>query len=181
MDTNSILPITFLGQDSVLREPTRAIASSEDMHALAQRMKESMHVHDGIGLAAPQVGKSIQMFVIDKDLFSEDIKNKLPSDTYINPHIIKKSFKRASLEEGCLSIPGVFGEVPRAIHLTIEAYDLNWKKISVTAEDLLAIVFQHEVDHLNSTLFVDRAKKKTLYKIEGEDVRNWNIDEVESK
>jgi peptide deformylase len=107
---------------------------------------------DGIGIAAPQVGESIRLVIInqkDKPLIM------------INPRIITKSIRTEIAEEGCLSVPGVFGMVKRAKKIKATALDASGKQYVLKAEGLLARVIQHEVDHLNGILFIDKMIKKT--------------------
>jgi peptide deformylase len=105
---------------------------------------------DGVGLAAPQIGKSIQLIVI---YFKESTL------VIINPKIIKKSFSKVWGEEGCLSVPDKFGEVKRHKKITIIYTNENGQKQQLAAKDMLARVIQHEIDHLNGILFIDKARK----------------------
>lgn len=113
-------------------------------------MINTMRRSQGIGLAAPQVGVSQRLIVI--------AFQKEPLILF-NPEISKKSFKKESGEEGCLSVPGVFGLVKRHYKISVAALDKSEKKINFVAEGMLARVIQHEVDHLNGILFIDRIKK----------------------
>ena len=179
---DAILPVTLLGQDAVLRAPAKPVERGQNVTELANAMRKSMRAHDGIGIAAPQVGEGLRMFLIDRNLFPEGIREMLQSDVFINPTLKRKGFKREKMEEGCLSIPGVFGEVSRAFKVTLKAFDTEWKPMTITAEGLLARVFQHEVDHLNATLFVDRAERGSLHKLtDDETLRPWSIEEVEQR
>lgn len=175
----NILPIMLLGRDAVLRERAKEVEQGTDLKTLAEEMRKSMSVSDGVGIAAPQVGESIRMFVLARDLFPRDVQGALPTDTFINPTLSKRGFKRIDFQEGCLSIPRVFGDVSRHVRVSLDAYDLDWNKVHVSAEDLLAYVFQHEVEHLDGTLFVDKAKSETLHKIELDDTaRPWSSSEL---
>ena len=133
--------------------------------ALVEEMRAAMRLHEGIGIAAPQIGKPLRIFLIARDLFPAELQVKISSDVFVNPKLVRKSFKRTPREEGCLSVPRVFGEVPRASRVIIEAENLAGKKIRITASDLLAQVLQHELDHLEGVLFVDKAKTTTLHEI----------------
>lgn len=104
-----------------------------------------------IGLAAPQVGVNARIFVISPEVY----KNHT---VFINPKI-SKSFKKSLLEEGCLSLPKIYGSVKRSVSVKIESFDENGKKFKLRATDLLAHVIQHETDHLDGILFIDKAKK----------------------
>ena len=117
-------------------------------------MIETMRAAKGIGLAAPQVGKNIRIIVVldgDKPL------------VFINPTLYRKSLRKVEVEEGCLSVPGVWGMVKRHIALSVSAMDRNGKKFRMRAKTgMLPIILQHEVDHLNGILFIDRAKEYTV-------------------
>lgn len=120
-----------------------------DRKILAQ-MTETMYFMSGMGLAGPQVG-------IGKQLVVADVGDGLVK--LVNPEIISKEGE-SLMEEGCLSIPGVFLDVRRAEKITVEGWDENQKKIQLTAEGLLARVLQHEIDHLQGILIIDKREKK---------------------
>jgi peptide deformylase len=122
----------------------------EEIKKLIPQMIETMVKQDGVGLAAPQIGKSIQLIVI---YFKESTL------VIINPKIIKKSFSKVWGEEGCLSVPDKFGEVKRHKKITIIYTNENGQKQQLAAKDMLARVIQHEIDHLNGILFIDKARK----------------------
>lgn len=103
---------------------------------------------DGVGLAAPQIGQNIALAVIN---------SKDGAFCLINPKIIKKSWARELGQEGCLSVPGIFGKVRRHKKITLIYLDREGKKIKLTAQGLMARVLQHEIDHLNGILFIDKA------------------------
>lgn len=134
-----------------LREKAREVRKNEDVEKMAQEMLETMYSAPGIGLAAVQVGIPLRIVVIDITPPSEG-KNPI---ILINPVILKGEGK-TKFEEGCLSFPGVFEEVERYSKIWYTAYDLNWRRISEVAEGLLARAIQHEVDHLDGLLFIDR-------------------------
>lgn len=148
-----ILPIITL-PNPILRERAREITPEEiktsDIQKLISDMKETVLPAGGIGLAAPQVGFSVRLILIA-------LGNKLMA--LINPEIINFSWRKEVLEEGCLSVPQKFGPVKRAKIIKVKALDENGKIIKFKAKDLFARVIQHEVDHLNGILFIDRAKK----------------------
>jgi peptide deformylase len=113
----------------------------------------------GLGLAAPQIGVSKRVFVYDVGEGQHAV---------VNPRIVKRSGEEVSIE-GCLSIPGLQGEVPRALRVTITGLDENGEKVKIKAEGLLARVFQHEIDHLDGMMFVDRAYPESLETVTVED------------
>ncbi len=141
-----------------------------DIKKLAEEMIEKCHQDYGVGLAAPQVGKSIRLFVLslppEDDMESSDYE-KFFEEVFINP-IIKNKKGKEKNEEGCLSIPGVYEMVERSKYLDIEYTDINGEKKEIkNAAGLLARAIQHENDHLDGILFVDRLpmmKKEFLKK-----------------
>ena len=136
----------YTGEDQVLRQKARNITKiSKKLRTLAKDMLETMYHANGVGLAAPQVGISERMVVID--VGSGPI-------ILINPEITKKEGENRDVE-GCLSLPGRNEYVTRAERVWVAAYDLNGKKLNLTGEGLLARAFQHEIDHLNGVLFID--------------------------
>jgi peptide deformylase len=142
----SILPIRVLG-DPVLREETKPIEEiTDEIRALVKNMFETMYLAKGIGLAAPQVGRTERVAVIDVDGAKYAI---------INPEIISTDSKTAKSEEGCLSIPDVYGDVERPTRVRIRALDVDGKEFEVEADDLLGRCLQHEIDHLHGKLFID--------------------------
>ena len=151
-----ILPIYTYGQP-VLRKETKAIDKSyPEIKELIDNMFETMHKAEGIGLAAPQIGLSIRLIVIDANGISEnhpeckDFKRVL-----INPEITERSSKTVSLEEGCLSFPGIHEKVPRAATIQVEYLDENFNKQVENLEGFNARVVQHECEHLNGRVFID--------------------------
>jgi len=157
-------------ENKILRLIAKKIidAKSAETRTLINRLAEAMfNEPDGIGIAAPQIGESFQVFLIAKDLLSLDsgTSEKKPKErkrdyyVFINPLVEKLSRKKENDIEGCLSVRRVYGEVLRAQKLTIEYFDETGKKHKRGASGLFARVIQHETDHLNGMLFIDRAKK----------------------
>ncbi|PJE57652.1 MAG: peptide deformylase [Candidatus Portnoybacteria bacterium CG10_big_fil_rev_8_21_14_0_10_38_18] len=143
-----ILPIEKGENNPILRQKSQPIAEiDESILNLIKDMIETMFKLDGVGLAACQVGKNIQLFVVNPKLSKKYI--------FINPEIIKISKKTEAMEEGCLSLPNVFIKIKRARSLKIKAIDENGKQFKLKAKDMLARVIQHEIDHLNGKLIVD--------------------------
>jgi peptide deformylase len=134
----------------VLRRKARTVKKfGPALETLAKRMFDIMYGTGGVGLAAPQVGVSKRITVIDSRQSPEE------KMVLVNPSIVKREGEDA-LEEGCLSVPEAFGTVKRAACVDVVAQDLTGKKIRFTAEGMLARIIQHEVDHLDGHLFVDR-------------------------
>jgi peptide deformylase len=144
-----ILKIQKGENNPILRKKSQPIKKiDEGILKLAKDMIETMNKSDGIGLSACQIGKNLRIFVLSKELCEKQI--------FINPKIIKISKKTDIIEEGCLSVPGVYLPIKRATSLKIKALDENNKEFKLTAKDLLARVIQHELDHLNGILIVDK-------------------------
>ena len=120
--------------------------NSKEMKEFCANMSETMIKKDGVGLAAPQVGKNIRFIVVN-------IENKITC--MINPVITKKSWAKEFGEEGCLSVPDTFGKVKRHKKIKCLYYDNNGKKQIISAEKLTARIIQHEIDHLDGILFID--------------------------
>ena len=135
---------------------------TDEIRALAQDMIEVMYDEPGIGLAAPQVGASIRMFVIDTEWTDEEI-GPHPS-VVLNP-VISDREGRITWDEGCLSVPDYNALVERDAAITLRGMDLEGKPIEERAEGLRAVCIQHEVDHLDGVLFIDRISrlKRSLY------------------
>ena len=141
----SLLDIRVLG-DPILREETMPVGEvTDELRRLIDDMFETMYAAKGIGLAAPQVGRRERLTVIDL----EDAPYVL-----INPEIVERA-GTAKAEEGCLSIPDVYGDVERASHVVVRATGRDGKPFEIEATDLLARCIQHEIDHLHGKLFID--------------------------
>lgn len=146
------LEIHTLG-DEVLRQPARRIGKvDEQVRELARNMLRSMYTAKGIGLAAPQVGVHQQLLVIDLDLENA----ATPPLVLINPEISASSASIDTYEEGCLSIPGVYLDVVRPTSIELSYRDEMGRPRKMKADGLMARCIQHEMDHLNGVLFVDR-------------------------
>jgi peptide deformylase len=151
-----ILPITKL-PSAILRQETKTVTFPlpKDVRRLIKDMLQTVKKADGIGLAAPQVSQSFNLAIV----YLED--SGVPAFALINPVITNHSKEQVEIEEGCLSMPGVFGMVKRPKKISIEAYDLEGKKISLTDDGWIARVMQHEIDHLHGTLIIDKFEKIT--------------------
>ncbi|HXT14509.1 MAG TPA: peptide deformylase [Gemmatimonadaceae bacterium] len=142
----SILDIRVLG-DPVLREETKPVGEiTDELRTLVKNMFDTMYLAKGIGLAAPQVGRTERVAVVDVDDSPLVI---------INPEILERDSKTAKAEEGCLSIPDVYGDVERPTRVRVRALDLEGKEFEVEAGELLGRCLQHEIDHLHGKLFID--------------------------
>ena len=148
----SILPIRTLGSP-VLREPCREVETFDALlERLYQDMVATMYEAPGVGLAAPQIGLSLRFFVFD----SNDGKGP---HAVANPVLSEQEGEQKD-DEGCLSIPGLWYPTPRAMHARVEGLDLKGRPISFEGEELLARIFQHETDHVNGLLFIDRLSEE---------------------
>lgn len=141
--------------DEILKKRSKEIDVIDDkIRELAYDMMDTLHVNDGLGLAAPQVGLLKRIVVID--LYEEDTQF-----IFINPEIIKEKGEQL-VDEGCLSFPNQFGKVKRPKEVTLQALDIDGKKVKLQAKDLLAQAICHEVDHLNGIVFTDKVEPGTL-------------------
>jgi peptide deformylase len=160
-ETSLIYPIVKYG-NPVLEKPAEKVTVFDaELHKLVEDMFESMYAAHGVGLAAPQIGISRRIAVIDVS-FKEDPKAKL---VLVNPEIIHTEGKQRS-SEGCLSLPEFREEVTRAMRVTVRAQDATGKHFEATGEELLARAFLHETDHLNGKLYISHisALKRDLIK-----------------
>jgi len=144
-------------KNPILRKKAESVKNPEspEINKLVAGMIATMTEINGIGLAAPQVGASLRIFTVN-------VEEKI--SVFINPEVKDFSNDKIPFEEGCLSVPKVWGPVVRPKKLTIKALDENGKPFKIRAKGLLARVIQHEMDHLDGTLFIDKAEK--LFTIE---------------
>lgn len=160
-------PLAYYG-DPVLTAPTEEITEiTDEIKTLAQQMIAAMHSLGGIGLAAPQIKRSIKMFVAQPPIQNENGKFQPgPIEVFINPKLSMPSRETTEEEEGCLSIPTVRGKVRRPFEVTVEYTTLQRQTISRKVSGWEARVIMHENDHLEGTLFPDRLEKKERYALE---------------
>jgi peptide deformylase len=157
-----ILPIVLYGQP-VLRQRGQDLASDHpDVQALIDHMFETMYNANGVGLAAPQVGKSLRLFIIDgrpmQDMAQTPEEAALLADfvrVVINPRIVQETGDKWGFEEGCLSIPGIRETVQRHAHLQVQYLDRQLRPQEETLSGISARIFQHEYDHVEGVLFTD--------------------------
>ena len=151
------LPIYIYGHP-VLREVGADISPDyEGLQQLLEDMWETMYFSDGIGLAAPQIGRAIRLFVIDADPMAESYPEcKGLKQTFINARIVESSEETLAEDEGCLSIPGIHERVTRPATITIEYVDANFEPHRETYSGFAARVIQHEDDHIEGVLFTDK-------------------------
>ena len=155
-----ILEITKLGED-ILRQKAQPVAEvNDEIRKLAEDMFETMIEADGVGLACPQVGKPLRMFVLIAD---DDVRR-----VFINPQIIKTSEEVSDYDEGCLSIPQVYETITRPAKVTVQALNEKGKPFTLEADGFLARIIQHEYDHLDGILYIDRGDKAFAEKTEAQ-------------
>jgi len=180
-----ILPIVAYG-DPVLRKVGKEInADYPELDTLIANMKETMYQADGIGLAAPQIGRDIRLFLVDASPFAtdenleEEERNFLKNfnHVFINPKIIKEEGDEWAFNEGCLSIPDVTEDVFRQETISIEYQDEKFEKHTAIISGLAARIFQHEYDHIEGVLFTDKLSslKKRLIKKKLENISKGKI------
>ncbi len=148
-----MLPIITGENEEFLHRRAARVAdpTAPEMRALIPEMVETMRAAEGVGLAAPQIGKSISLCVIE-------INGTV--SVYFNPKIVSRSEEKVIFEEGCLSLPGEFFPIERAEKITVRYDDATGKARKLTATGFLSIVLQHEIDHLEGTLIIDRYRKQ---------------------
>jgi len=149
--------------DNFLRQPTWDVETIDDeVHEIIQNMAETMYQAPGVGLAAIQAGidKSIIVYDPEADVDKREYK------VLINPKIVSSEGETVSENEGCLSVPDFRSDVKRAETVMVEGLDRNGKAVRINANGLLSVILQHEIDHLNGILFIDRISplKRELYK-----------------
>lgn len=168
------MPNIVQNGDKVLREVSKEVPVSSITKPKIQKIIQDMSdaldsQNDGVAIAAPQIGVSLRIFVVSGKIFDEDFisgkihirntnKKHHPNMVFINPVFKKVSKDKKLMSEGCLSVRPLYGKVRRATRATIEAYDENGKKFTKDGSGLLAHIFQHETDHLDGVLFIDKAK-----------------------
>lgn len=180
--------ITIVQKESpVLRLVSSDVNITEIKSAKIQKillaMKDALASQaDGVAIAAPQIGVSLRIFVVSKKvrllikglekITNEDLKG-LKDEIYINPKLTKLSKKTADLDEGCLSVRYLYGKVSRSEKATVTAYNENGQRFTRGASGLLAQIFQHEIDHLDGTLFIDKATD--LVEVLPEEIKQNNV------
>ena len=142
------LPTASLRERSVEVDP-KAIGTPE-FQLFLDELIETMFVEDGVGIASPQVGRNERIFIVNE---------KAGPKAYINPTVTPVGNGEQDSEEGCLSVPGVWGMVKRAKKVHVQALDRHARRVDFDAKGFMAVVFQHEFDHLNGVLFIDKAYK----------------------
>jgi len=168
----ALLNIEMLGSEVLRQKAVEVETFDDELKRLVEDMFETMYDAEGVGLAAPQIGVSRRVIVIDVH------DEAHPPFALINPRLVEESAAREKGEEGCLSIPGISGPVDRAARVTVEGLDAEGNPVRVSGGELLARALQHEIDHLNGVLFIDHLSPlqramvlKKYRRLEGEEGR----------
>ena len=173
-----ILPIFAYGQPVLKKQALPVDDSYEGLQQLISDMWDTMYHAEGVGLAAPQIGRSIRMFMVDtKQVMDDGEKDKGIKKVFINAEIVEESGKLWTYEEGCLSIPNIRGDVERLDSLTIKYFDEDFVEHIDTFDGINARVVQHEYDHIEGKLFTEKLKplKRKLIKRKLEAIRKGNV------
>ena len=172
------LPVRILG-DSVLAGKAKPVTKiDEELFELGEKMIQTMYKHDGVGLAAPQVGVSLRMFALHIYPPEDENGNPLSADSpgerellpkmplvLVNPVIVSRSEVQETRDEGCLSVPGLWAPVTRPVSVVLKAEILGGEKFELECGGLLARAIQHENDHLDGVVFVQRLSDDAFYEI----------------
>jgi peptide deformylase len=178
--------------DPVLRKKSRPLAREEinspQIQQLIDLMRQTMREAPGVGLAAPQIGQSIQLAVIEdratyvSDLSADELaerqRSAIPFHVIINPKLSVVGNSSAEFFEGCLSVEGYQAVVDRALNVRVECLNEQGEAVTISAQGWYARILQHEIDHLNGTLYVDRMKTRTLTTVQNAQ-RHWNSKTIE--
>jgi len=179
-----ILPIIAYG-DPVLKQKAVEITQDyKDLDKLIDNMFETMYSASGVGLAAPQIGKSIRLFIVDASPFGEDeedpesLKVKDFKEVFINARIIERTGDEWLFQEGCLSIPNIREDVNRESSIRIQYYDREWNYQEKVFDGYAARIIQHEYDHIDGVLFTDLLNplKKRMLKRKLQDISRGEVD-----
>ncbi len=172
-----IYPIVMYG-DTVLRKKASEIEKGTDLSQLIEDMFETMHGASGVGLAAPQIGKAIRLFIVDGSALEEEPGMADFKMAFINPEIIEETGTPWVYEEGCLSIPNIRENVSRKDKVLIRFFDENWEEHEEEFTGIQARIIQHEYDHIEGKLFIDYLTplKKRLLKGKLADISRGRVD-----
>ncbi|MBK7807501.1 MAG: peptide deformylase [Saprospiraceae bacterium] len=169
-----ILPVFAFGQPVLKKRATDINKDYEGLKSLISNMWETMYAAHGVGIAAPQIGVSVRLFIIDSiQIMEEEKKAEGIKKVFINAQIIEETGELWSYEEGCLSIPNIRGDVERQQKVRIQYLDENFEKHDEIYEGINARVIQHEYDHIEGVLFVEKLKplKKKLIQRKLNDIK----------
>ena len=164
--------------DPVLRQRAKDIEPETDIKQLVEDMYETLHGANGIGLAAPQIGKSVRLFIVDGTSLEDDPAMDNFKKIFVNPVLIEELGNPWEFEEGCLSIPNIREKITRKGQLKIRYYDENWNAFEEEYDGMKARIIQHEYDHIEGKMFVDYLTplKKRLLKGKLSDISKGKVD-----
>lgn len=172
-----IYPIVMYG-DPVLRQRARDIERGTDLKTLVEDMFETLEAANGIGLAAPQIGKSVRLFIVDGTSLDEEPGMDSFRKVFVNAEMIEELGTPWEFEEGCLSIPNIREKISRKGQLRIRYFDEAWNEHEETYDGMQARIIQHEYDHIEGKMFVDYLTplKKRLLKGKLSDISKGKVD-----
>ena len=174
-----ILPIVAYGHPTLKKVAEEIEADYPGLDELISDMFETMYESSGVGLAAPQVNKSIRLFIVDATPYAEDYPEASGfKKVFINPYILEERGEEWSFNEGCLSVPTVREDIFRKPEILIEYHDRDFNLIEEKYDGVMARIIQHEYDHIEGSIFVDKANplRKMLLKRKLNDISTGNID-----
>ncbi len=171
-----VYPVVVYG-DPVLRRKADPIPHGEDISKLVADMFETMYAADGMGIAAPQIGKSIRIFVVDATMVQDEPELHDMKMVFVNPEIVEYDGEPWSVEEGCLSLPGLREDVARPDRIRLKWFDENWVAHEKDFTRWKARIIQHEYDHIEGKLFVDylTVLRRRLLKGKLNDISRGNV------
>ena len=172
-----IYPIVMYG-DPVLRQRASDIEPGTDINTLVEDMFETLEAASGIGLAAPQIGKSLRLFIVDGTALDEEPGMESFRKVFVNAEMVEELGPAWEFEEGCLSIPNIREKIARKGQLRIRYFDENWNAFEETYDGMKARIIQHEYDHIEGKMFVDYLTpfKKRLLKGKLSDISKGKVD-----
>jgi peptide deformylase len=172
-----VYPIVVYG-DPVLRKKAKDVEPKTDLGELVQDMYDTMHAAHGIGLAAPQIGKSIRLFVVDGTTLDDEPELKDFKKAFVNPVILDEDGEEWPFEEGCLSIPTIREDILRKEKIRIRYHDENWNSLEEEYAGMKARIIQHEYDHIEGKLFIDYLTplKKRMLKGKLSDISKGDVE-----
>jgi peptide deformylase len=172
-----IYPIVMYG-DPVLRQKAKDIDPGTDIQTLVDDMFETMSAANGVGLAAPQIGKSLRLFIVDGTVIEDEPGMGSFKKVFVNPELVEEEGEPWEYEEGCLSIPNIREKISRKEQLKIRYFDENWNGHEDIYDGMKARIIQHEYDHIEGKMFVDYLTplKKRLLKGKLSDISKGKVD-----
>ncbi len=174
-----MMPVIAYGHPALRKKAEEIDRNYEGLDELIENMFETMYVSNGVGLAGPQVNRSLRLFIIDASPYGKEIPEAQDfKKIFINPEILNREGEEWGMDEGCLSIPGIHEQVFRQDVVNIRYYDENWELHEETYTGMLGRIIQHEYDHLDGILFTDHLStlRKTLLRGKLKDIAQGKVD-----